>query len=169
MKLNGKKIMSIALIGLLCTAIYMNWNHNSKAENEDLAKVLGEAAYVNNDVKLEEPDMFSDKRIERQTAKEQALELIEQILSDESCDKETRTKAQTEKLTIAENLIKETDCETVLVAKGFENILVTLNADSATVIVQSSTLIPTQIVQIQEVVSSSTGISPEKIKIVLSR
>ena len=169
MKLNGKKIMSILLIGMLCTAIFLNWNYNTKHEDEDLAKVLGEAAYVNNDVKIDEPEPFSAKRIERQSAKERALELIEEVLNDESSDAEAKKEAQAEKIKIAGNMVKEVDCETVIGAKGFKNVLVTIGEDGATVLVQESTLLPAQVVQIQEAVSSSTGISPEKIKIVLSR
>ena len=167
MKLNGKKIITVLLLVLLCTAIFMNRQSNSN--DEDKAKILGEAAYVNNNVKIEEPEPFSGKRIERQRVKEQALELIEQVLSDTSSDEETRKEAQNKKIVIAENMVKEVDCETVLNAKGFENILVTISGDEATVIVNMSSLLPAQVVQIQEAVSSSSGILPEKIKIVLYR
>lgn len=167
MKFSGKKIMSVLLIGLLCTAIFLNWKSNGT--EDDKAKILGEAAYVNNDVKIEEQEPFHDKRIERQKAKEQALELIEQVLNDQSSDTDVKKEAQTKKIAIAENIVKESDCETILDAKGFKDVLVTISGEDATVIVNSASLLPAQVVQIQEAVSSSSGILPEKIKIVLSR
>lgn len=169
MKLNIKKITSVLLIVLLCSAIYLNLSHNSKNENGDRAKILGEAAYVNNNVEIEEPEPFSARRIERQKAKEQALELIEQVITDDTSDAETIKNAQQRKIIIAENMIKESDSETVLNAKGFEKVLVTIGEDGATVLVCMDTLLPAQVVQIQEAVSSAAGILPEKIKIVLSR
>lgn len=167
MKFSGKKIISVLLIAMLCTAIFLNWKSN--AGEGDKAKMLGEAAYVNNDVKIEEQEPFSAKRIERQKAKEEALELIEQVLLDDVSDEETKKEAQSKKIAIAESMVKESDCETVLNAKGFENILVTISGEEATVIVDMGSLLPAQVVQIQEAVSSLAGILPEKIKIVLSR
>ena len=170
-KINSKKMISVALIGLLCCAIYLNWNYNSSQDltENDKAKLLGEAAYVNNDVTVKEPDRFELQRTEREKNREYALEIIDETLQDASSDEETKKNARTKKLQIADYMIAEADCETILKGKGFEDVLVTLNNDEANVLIKSETLVPIQMAQIQEVISSATGISPEKIKIVLSR
>lgn len=168
MKLSGKKIMSIALIGLLCVSIYLNWGYNTK-DNNDSAKILGEAAYVNNNVIIEEQDEFSKSRIDRQKSREYSLELIEEILNDETADSETKKNAQQEKLRISKAITQEADSEAILKGKGFENVLISIDGDSANVLVKAESIIPAELAQIQEVVSSYSGISPEKIKIILSR
>ncbi len=169
MKVNGKKIMSIALIGLLCTAIYLNWTYSSEDENGgDTAKILGEAAYVNNDIQLEEGDIYADKRLEREKAREQSLELIEQVLADATADEETRKTAQQEKLDIANAIEFEATCESLLKSKGFNEVMVSITGQQAVVCVNVETLIPTEIAQVQDIISSTSGIEPSEIKIILA-
>lgn len=169
MKVNGKKVMSIALVGLLCTAIYLNWTYSGADKSEDdTAKILGEAAYVNSDMQLDEGDVYADKRMEREKAREQSLELIEQVLTDNTADEGTRKTAQEEKLSIANAIQHEATCETLLKSKGFPDVMVSITGKQAVVCINVKTLIPTQIAQVQDVISSTAGIEPEEIKIVLS-
>ena len=168
MKLNGKKVISILLVGLLCTAIFLNYNYNN--DEKDNAKLLGDAAYVNNDVFVEdEMDTVSALKLERQKAKEYSISLLDKIIKDEMSSAEAKNNAQNEKIKIANSIVNESDCETILTSKGFENVIVTINNDLATVSLKSDTLLPAQLAQIQEIVSTSAKISPENIKIILSR
>lgn len=170
MKLSGKKVMSILLIGLLCTAIFLNYNYNNEDGTKDNAKLLGEAAYVNNDVLVEdEIDSLSSLKLERQKAKEYSLSLLDKIINDEKSSLEAQNNAQNEKIKIANSIVNESDCETILTAKGFENVIVTISDNTATVSLKSDALVPAQVAQIQEIVSTSGKIPPENIKIILSR
>lgn len=161
--------MSVTLIGLLCTAIYLNWAYSNSDEGKsDTAKLLGEAAYVNSDVKVDDGDMFEEKRIERETAREKSLRLIGEILADDTADQATKDTAQKEKLKIANDIEYEATSETILKSKGFKDVLVTLTGSQAVVCINAESLIPTQVAQVQDVVSSTAGISPDEIKIVLA-
>lgn len=170
MKFNGKKIMSVTLVIMLCAAIYLNYNYNKDGSNGDTAKLLGEAAYVNNDVTVEDNiDTFESQKTEREKSKEYAMELLDEVISNEKSTADIIKEAQSKKIRIAESIVHEADCEAVLKSKGFSNVLITITDEMATVSLKVENLIPAQIAQIQEVISSTAKISPENIKIVLSR
>jgi len=60
---------------------------------------------------------------------------------------------------------KESNIETLITAKGFENCVAVINGDSARIIVSGSQLTPAQIAQINEIVYEETKILPVNITI----
>ena len=65
---------------------------------------------------------------------------------------------------IAQNILKETNVENLLKAKGFEECIATLSDEGCSVVV-SGTLEASQTLIIQEVVMEQTGVTADKIKI----
>jgi stage III sporulation protein AH len=60
----------------------------------------------------------------------------------------------------------ETNIETLIVAKGFEECVAVISGDSASVVVRSDGLAAAQISQINEIVFQQSGILPVNITII---
>lgn len=91
---------------------------------------------------------------------------MEDTLKKADIDAETKAAA-TEKMTvIAERMEKESAIETLIKAKGFEKVIVIIGDNDTNIVVESDDLLPSQILQIQDAVTSQIEISLENIKIV---
>lgn len=62
---------------------------------------------------------LSDARLTRQTARDEAVELLEDILKDDSAEVAVKQAAVDEAAVIAQNILKETNIESLIEAKGF--------------------------------------------------
>lgn len=160
-----KKISILFLAVLLCVSIGLNWNYNEKEESET-SKILGEAAYVNSNVEMEETG-YESQKIACETAREEALALLDEILNNPGTDKTQYDKAQAEKLSIAKAVENEALCEMQLKTKGYKDVVVYIHNESASVYLSDEELSTVQTLQIQEIVASTANILPEKIKISL--
>lgn len=69
-------------------------------------------------------------------------------------------------ISIAGNIEIESNVETMVKAKGFEDCLAVVNGDNVNVVVKTSGLLTNEVAQIREIAMSETGFSPENIKII---
>ena len=60
----------------------------------------------------------------------------------------------------------ESNIETLVLSKGFEKCVAVVNGDSASIIVKSAGLLPSEVAQISEIVYEQTGILPSNLKII---
>ena len=60
----------------------------------------------------------------------------------------------------------ESNIETLIVAKGFEECVAVISDGSVSIVVKSEGLLPAQISQINEIVYEQSGISPTNVKII---
>ena len=74
--------------------------------------------------------------------------------------KQTAVDCMVQMTTISE---KEAAAEILLEAKGYSDIVVSINGDEADVVVNATVLDDTSRAQIEDIVKRKTGISPEKI------
>lgn len=163
--MNIRKISIVFLAVLLCAAIGLNWTHSGKDERQS-AKLLGEAAYVSQDVQVEDSE-YESKRLERDMAREKAIAMADEILADTSASQEQYDAAHAEKMKLAKRSETESICEIQLKTKGFCEPLVFISDEEVSVTVKHEKLETEKLLQIQEIVSSNTGILPGKIKIAL--
>lgn len=170
-KVLGKSQITVALMLIaLGGAIWLN----TKYLPSD-TKYLGAASYVSNSsgqavetgAKAESnADYFEASRKERKAAREDAVELIEEILDkDKLTDKEKKSAvAKTEE--IAARMEHEANIETLLKAKGFEDSVAVINDTGISVIVKSEGLTSGQTLQIQDIIGDETNIPLANIKII---
>ncbi len=165
-KIGAKNLITITFAVILIVAGVMNWRYNG-GEN---AKILGQAAYVNNDVLVEEDSGFESLRLKKETAREEAVEMLKEIINNEKSGENQIASAQDKMALIAFHKEQEASCEAILKSKGLgEDVLVTVEDDSATVTVKTLELSPAQITQITETVMEQTSFPADKIKISTSR
>ncbi len=111
-------------------------------------------------------DYFSVSQLNRQRARDEAMEVLQCVADDDTADEEAKAKALNEISQIAKDMEDESNIEALVVSKGFEQCVAVVSGGSASVIVKADELVDSQISQINEIVFTQTGIEPQNIKII---
>lgn len=172
-KVLGKGQVTVAvMLVALGAAIWLN----AKYLPSD-TKYLGEASYVSNNKEQEAvqtsaksevkgEDYFAQAKSEREKARKEACETIEETLKDEKLTEEDKKSALAKIEEIAARVENESNIETLLRAKGFEKALAVMTDTGITIVVKSDGLTSAQTLQIQDIVTEQTTITLENIKII---
>lgn len=187
MILRRKEIVATALVVLIGMAGYLNWSYQDTVRVKDgesyieTGKKLGEAQLVNKEQSAEKKDnqkqntnapenqltdYFENAKLEKQTSRAKALEILNQTAVNESFDKEIRKKAQQQILDIAGLTEKETAVENIAKAKGYDNICVFVNEDTVNITVKQDGFSEADVIKLQEIAQEQIKISVNKIKVV---
>ena len=108
----------------------------------------------------------SATQVSRQRARDEALEVLQSVVDNVEADETVKAEALAGISAIAEEIQKESNIESLITAKGFEQCVAVLNGDSISIVVSADTLQPAQIAQINEIVYSQTGIVPSGVTII---
>lgn len=109
---------------------------------------------------------FSAAVLSRQQARDEALEVLQTVLSSEDAEEETKAQALADISRIALEIEKESNIETLVRAKGFEECVAVISGDGASIIVKGDgELLANHVAQIGEIVYEQTGILPVNVKI----
>ena len=110
---------------------------------------------------------FSTVEVNRQRARDEALEVLNAVVENDQASEEVKAEALAEIQTIAQEMSQESNIESILMSKGFEQCLAVINGESANIVVRSeSRLQSAQLAQINAVVYEQAGIEPVNITIV---
>ena len=191
MKLFKRNAVILTIVAFLGAAVYLNWSY-SKSEDEAAAGVGGSteealldeyaqaeeemslfyegedatqsAAAIYNDVS----EYFATARLTRQQARDSAIGILEEASQLENATQEAIDSAVAEIAVMAGFSMDEAEIETLIKAKGFDECVVFLNEDSATVAVSAPTegLSSSAVSRITDIILSETGLSAEQIKII---
>ncbi len=183
-KLGRKQLVLASLVLALGAAVYLNWQFagtNKLPVGDgagDTSSQLGAAQLVNNayvetvsdDLLGSEQanasaDSFAEARMNRQASRDEALELLDSVLEDAGADSEAKKAAVDEASAMAQSILKETNVEGVLKAKGYEECVAYIAQEQCSVLV-SGDLGDSDMLIIQEAVMEQTGLSADKIKII---
>lgn len=110
---------------------------------------------------------FSSVEVSRKKARDEALEVLNAVVENDKATDEVKAQAMQEMQTLAQEMEKEANIESLLQGKGFVKCLALISGDSANIVVQQAEkLEPAQLAQINAVVYEQTGIQPLNITIV---
>jgi len=111
---------------------------------------------------------FSTARLNRQQARDSALELLQQAAQDEKAEQAMIDEANASIQTMAALTLSEAQVENLVTAKGYADCVCFINEDSASVVVSSLAdgLTETDIARISEIVKEETGLNVSQIKII---
>ena len=178
MSLWKRNAVIVAIVLFVGVAVYLNWSYNASAAETDpgeesTAKILGQAALVSGE-KTEESETevqtgyFATARLNRQQARDSALELLRQAASDESADQAMIDEANASIQTMASATLSEAQVENLVVAKGYEDCICFIGEESVSVVVSSLSegLTEADVARISEIVQEETGLSIGQIKII---
>ncbi len=178
-----KPIIVIACAAIVGASIYADWLYNGKNGLEtgyiynssvsgDKAKILGQATYVGsysdeeNSSGQDTENYFSAAAIDRQRTRDEALETLQSVVDSAESMPEQKESAVASMVNIANEMDAESNVETLVKAKGFEDCIAVISGDNINVIVKSAGLLSYEVAQIKDIVITETGFSPENIKII---
>ena len=160
-----EELVQMANIGdaqLVSSNVYINENssddlNNSLVENNSIAT---SSTVSKNDV-----DYFSTSKLERDTMYSQMLETYEKVLNSNN-SLETQKQSASEEITKINNIKNSIMiCENLIKTKGFDDVIVFVNGDSISVIVEDEQLNPEEVAQIQNIISRELNAKVENIHI----
>lgn len=108
---------------------------------------------------------FIEHRLSRDKLRATLIDRLYEIINNENTNDETRTKAQNEIISLGQVAELELSLEGLIKAKGFEDALVFLSDDSASVVVSTNELTEQDVIKIFEIVKRETDIEAGNIKI----
>ncbi len=127
----------------------------------DTNSALGEAVQTGTGV-----NQISTARKERDDKRNKAIGEFKDTINNSALSEEEKSKALNSLELITNSIVKESDIETLIKAKGFGDALVMIAEESVSVIVPSEGLLASETLQIQDAVRSQISVDLEKIKII---
>ena len=180
----------VAIVLFVGAAVYLNWSYNNQTEEteDDPGKVLGETSLVNGEQDEEgtaqtgetgetgetdgeettQTGYFASARLNRQQARDSALELLQEAAADASADQALIDEANASIQAMATSTTPEAQAENLITAKGYGECVCFLNEDSASVVVSATEngLTESDTARIVEIVMETTGLEANQIKII---
>jgi stage III sporulation protein AH len=166
-------VFSVLLIGV---AVYVNWtlfgNANDIADPNDDPKGAqtsvngenGDSSSADGD-KNGSANFFAASQIERQRARDEAIEVLQSVVDDATALDVAKEQALADIAAIAATIETEANIESLVKAKGFEECVAVINGDKANIIVKSEGLKPNELSQILEIVYLQADILPANVTI----
>lgn len=109
---------------------------------------------------------FAEEKMLREQSRAKQMETLNEYVADPNLDKESKSKAAEELLTIQDRIEKESGAESLLRAKGFKDVFVRMDKETVDVVVnKDDALTDEEIAQIEEIVQRKTGYTVGQIKI----
>lgn len=160
-------VLSVVVIGV---SVFVNWSlfggSNSNGDTQAGQQQGTDAGNVNAGTNASvEEDYFSAAVVERESARDEALEVLQGVVDDADALESAKEQALKDIATMAKVIENESNIETLIKAKGFEECVAVINGEKANVIVKSEGLRPNDLSQILEIVYLQAGILPENVTI----
>ena len=148
MKIWKRNAVIAGVLVLVCAGIYLNWLYGTEVpdltKTLDADKVLGETTLVlNEDVQPATPvsstqesdSYFAQMRLSRQTARDEAVELLQETIAYAEGEDTEDTREELE--SIISDALSESQIESMVVAKGYADCVAYINEDMISVAVAS--------------------------------
>ena len=192
MKLWKRNAIVVVIVLFVGMAVYLNWSYGqTTAIDEDAAatgKLLGEAALVsgkspettgeemnavqddtgNETVKKITSGYFASARLNRQQARDSAMNILQEAAADAMADQTMIDEANASIQTLADFTLAEAQVENLVIAKGYSDCICYINENSASVVVAATEtgLTDSDTASIAEIVMDETDLSVGQIKII---
>jgi stage III sporulation protein AH len=108
---------------------------------------------------------FASTLLDRQRARDEAIEVLRTVVASSEALEETKTQALADISVIAMDIEREANIETLVKAKGFEECIAVISGNTVNVIVKTDGLLPGEVAQIKEIVYLQTGVDPTAMRI----
>lgn len=138
---------------------------NSKAQSESKTEENideDEVVLVN---KTHDVDYFVEAKMDREQKRAEQIEMLSECISSDTLDKDSKSGAATNLITLQERIEKESAIESLLKAKGFKEVFVRISDDDVDVVINREDIEEADVAQIEDIVRRKTGYSTSQIKI----
>ncbi len=166
---------------LVCAAVALNWKFTGEqAVEETGGKILGEAALVSGqesdggtDGPLDEEtvytgsEYFASAGLTRQQARDNAISLLQEAAEQKNADTAVANEASEGIQVLATYTLAEAQIENLVTAKGYQDCVAFMGADSISVVVStdSGELTAEDVAKITDITMTETGYPASGIKI----
>lgn len=177
-----KQVLLTVLVVALGVAVYLNYYFSSvdplasqtgteSTGSTTGGKNLGDSLYVGattSDVTdaTQTTDYFASARQNRQNARTEALEILQDSLQDVKISEEMQQQVLERMETLAREIERESAIESLITAKGFADCVVYIDGENCQIVVSADSLDEAQTLQILDIVTSQSSVSAEKTNIV---
>lgn len=175
-KIGKRNLIIIGVVLLIGVAVWLNFllfagdndGYTGYDKNSGMDSNYGDNTDAGNkaDDKDTPDSYFASTQINRQRARDEALEVLQSVVANASADEATKNQALAEISQIAKDMEAESNIETLIIAKGFEQCVAVISGGKINVIVDSDDLTPSDIAIINEIVYDQSGIKPIDVTIV---
>lgn len=168
-----RNVVTLTVLMFVCAAVYLNWSYNNRWGGADQAMVEAEdaamaAAEENEKETMGVSSYFATARLTRQTARDQALNLLEISAASSEASQETIDAAMETISAMAENALLETQIENMLIAKDYADCVAYITDDNITITVPAPVegLTSDAVARITDVITAETSIGMDHINII---
>ena len=111
-------------------------------------------------------DYFTATVLSRTQARDEAIDVLKLVTEDSEASAEAKAEAAAKISKIAVDIQNESNIETLVKAKGFEECVAIIADEAVSVIVKADSLQANQAAQILSIVYETTGVNPQNISII---
>lgn len=169
-KAGKKTVIALMAVVVIATAVVLNFilmKDSDVAVSDITDKLAPVASYLDSEAEeVSIADYFSNIILNRKSAREEAMEVLSSVADSESAVEDVRNSAYSDMQQIAHDIEREANIEALMNSKGFDECLAVVNGDTASVIVKTEGLTPSEVAQISEIVYVECGVLPEDLKII---
>ncbi len=146
MKTWKRNAVIAGVLVLVCAGIYLNWLYSGSApdltKTLDADKVLGESTLVLSNPseeplqsvgRMESDDYFAQMRLSRQTARDEAVNLLQETIAYAEGEDTAASNLALEKL--VSDALTESQIESLVIAKGYTDCVAYISDDGISVAV----------------------------------
>ena len=138
--------------------------NQSSAPSSEASKTPASSESVPTAAKVDE--YFTEAKLSRQKARDSSVEMLQKVLTDASANDAAKKESVEQAAEIAQNIIQESNIESLIKAKGFADCVVFIQKDECSVVVRSDGLLPNEPIAIKDIIGGQAGIAYDKIKII---
>lgn len=175
MKIWKRNAIVATVLVLICAGVYLNWNaaQNQPVDFMDTLDAEQVMSSIELDLADEEAmtvslpeDNFAQIRLNRQETRDSAVELLQQTMTYE--DESAAAAAATSLDAIVGDALAESQVESLVIAKGYDDCVVYMNEENIHVAVSAPAegLTEADVALISDLVTAQTGCSLEDIRII---
>lgn len=177
-----KQVMLAVLVVALGVAVYLNYyfssqnplTKNTNTSNSSKSDNLGDAKFVDNPSTVttstsgtEDPsDYFVQARKNRETARQEAIDIIRDLMNDAKASNDTQKQALEKAAAIAAAVEQENKIESLIKAKGFSDCVAYIEDNKCNIVVKAKELKETEALQITEIVTAQSNVVAQNVNIV---
>lgn len=158
-KISRKALVISAMALLLVITGLLNWKYIADGGEN---KVQAPA----NDALDAEASFFTTYKTERNANRTDEITYLDSVIANANTDTTTLNEAQQMKMEIVSSMELEKNIEGLLVAKGFEDAIITFGTTSVNVVVKDSELTQAKVAQILDIITTETEYAPGEVKII---
>ena len=110
-------------------------------------------------------DYAAKVKLNREQVRSKNKETLQAIIDNDSLDESKKKDAVNEMITLTDIAEKESNAEMMLEAKGFTDVVVSMNDDGCDVVLNMGEATDAKQAQVEDIVKRKTGVSADKIVI----